>query len=82
MRHEAQRREHTNTCKNFEGRVSKASDQSSSGNVRLLVEVRGVGQHNSKANREREEDLSERSKPYLGLNEGTPIRCEERTQAF
>ena len=82
MGHEANGAEDANAGEDLEGRVREAGDERRTGQVRLALEVGGVGQHDTEAHGQRVEDLREGGQPDLGIGERAPVRGEEGVEAF
>ena len=82
MGHEADGAEDADAREDLEGRVCEAGNKRCAGQVRLTLEVGGVGQHDAKSDGQRVEDLREGSQPHLGIAEGTPVRREEGVEAL
>ena len=82
MRHETDGAEDADTREDFERGVRKTGDQSGARQVRLGLEVRGVGQHDAKAHGQRVEDLRKCGQPHLGISKRAPVRREESIEAF
>ena len=82
MRHETDGAEDADAREDLEGRVREACDERGAGQVRLGLEVRGVGQHDAKAHGQRVEDLRKCGQPHLGISKRAPVRREEGVEAF
>ena len=82
MGHKADGAEDANASEDLERGVRKAGDQSGARQVRLGLEVGGVGQHDTEAHGQRVEDLRERGQPHVGVGQRAPVRREEGVEAF
>ena len=80
--HEADGAEDADAGEDLEGRVREAGDERRTGQVRLALEVGGVGQHDTEAHRQRVEDLREGGQPDLGISERGPVRGKEGIEAL
>ena len=77
VRHEANGAEDANAREDLKRGVRKAGDQSGARQVRLGLEVGGVGQHDTEAHGQRVEDLREGGQPHVGVGQRAPVRREE-----
>ena len=82
MRHEADGTEDANAREDLEGRVREAGDERRARQVRLGLQVGGVGQHDAEAHGQRVEDLREGGQPHVGVGQRAPVRREEGVESF
>ena len=81
MSHKAQSREDTNTSKKLKTGVRKTNHSTGTGQVSLRLQVGGIGNHNTEANRQGVENLTVGRNPHIGVSQGVPAGGEQSIQA-